>query len=1073
MSTQRATICFLVVLFGPASRASDEAPEVSYQKHIKPLLAEKCYACHSALKQEGSLRLETRELMLRGGDSGAVVAVGDPDGSLLLERVTDDDDSRMPPAEDGARLKPDEVALLRRWIASGAPAPHEEIPAAPVRHWAFQPIRRPDLPATDRNPIDALLSAKRAQKRLVTQPPAERSLLLRRLYLDLIGLPPSMEQLHDARPLPQVIDELLASPHHGERWGRHWMDIWRYSDWYGLGAQLRNSQKHIWRWRDWIVKSLNDDKGYDRMIQEMLAGDELDPHNPDAITGTGFLARNYYLFNRTTWLDSTIEHTGKAFFGLTLNCAKCHDHKYDPISHVDYYSFRAIFEPHQVRLDPVPGETDLEKDGLPRVFDDHTDAETWLHKKGDPKNPDRDTPIRPRVPALFASFQPEIRPVALPPEAWAPGARDYVHRDLLLAVQRQIDAAKKQLNAAREKLAVLSKQPKETTPQPAEDAFSFVDTFDKPNPDAWEVVGDWKYEDGKLVRTTSTRDTEFVRFRKPLPRDFELTCRYTTTGGTTYKSVTFRFDESQDRKYANYVYTSAHAPGPKVQIAFTRNGNHSYPPDGRRAHPINVGEMYELRFAVRDRLVNVWLNDKFLMAWQFPDRGTERRLSLSGFDATVAYDRISIRALPADVKLASATNSPVVSPADAEGAVRVAEARLLAAERKLASVQATVAAERQKYADAGTSAENRLPLFVEAARAQAVALQAEAEYEKLASGGDAAKTKAANAKLRTAQQKLAAADKGEYEALRASRKALEGPAHKEADYPPTYSPISTGRRLALARWATARENPLTARVAVNHVWMRHFGTPLVESVFDFGLRARQPVHADLLDFLAAEFMDSGWSFRHLHRLILTSETWQLASTTADADEHTRQADPDNVFYWRMNPRRMEAQIVRDSILQLAGVLDLTVGGPSLDVGNNSLRRSIYFKHSRDQRDKFLSMFDDADLLQCYRRSESIVPQQALALANSQLSMTNAAKVAERISRLDAVVDSRSFIATAFEMLLGRRATEEELSTCLAYCSDLAALPNYQSEASLKQRSVRVRSRFILSLLNHNDFVTIR
>jgi hypothetical protein len=376
----RSTLLTVVCCFANmiVARGDDT---VDYLAEVKPILSTKCYYCHGVLRQEAGLRLETLELMQTGGDSGAVIVAGNANGSLLIERVSDEDeDSRMPPAEDGAALKPEEIAIVRRWIAQGAPAPDEPTPAAPSEHWAFQPVSRPTIPRGETkddsaatNPIDILLAAQRTPLKLQVQPQADRSILIRRLYLDLVGLPPTLEQLHDERPWEQIVDELLASPHHGERWGRHWMDIWRYSDWYGLGAQLRNSQKHIWHWRDWIVESLNSDKGYDRMIQEMLAGDELAPDDPDVIRATGFLARNYYLFNRTTWLDSTIEHTGKAFLGLTLNCAKCHDHKYDPITQVDYYRFRAIFEPHQVRLDPVPGVTDFEKDGLPRVFDDHLD----------------------------------------------------------------------------------------------------------------------------------------------------------------------------------------------------------------------------------------------------------------------------------------------------------------------------------------------------------------------------------------------------------------------------------------------------------------------------------------------------------------------------------------------------------------------------------------------------------------------------------------------------------------------------------------------------------------------------
>ncbi|MEO1980926.1 MAG: DUF1549 domain-containing protein, partial [Fuerstiella sp.] len=723
-----AAMCILQTITAHPLRAADK---VDYLTQIKPLLAAKCYSCHGVLKQESALRLETRALMTLGGDSGTAVVAGDTTASTILQRVTADEDSRMPPAEDGAALTPEQIALLRNWIASGAVAPDEETPRAPTEHWAFQRIERPPVVQSSTNSIDVLLAAKRQARGLKTQPPAERSILIRRLYLDLIGLPPSLKQMRDQRPWDVIVDELLASPHHGERWGRHWMDIWRYSDWYGLGAQLRNSQKHIWHWRDWIVNSLNADKGYDRMIHEMLAGDEIAPEDPDVVAGTGFLARNYYLFNRTTWLDSTIEHTGKAFLGLTLNCAKCHDHKYDPITHVDYYSFRAIFEPHQVRLDPVPGVTDLETDGLPRVFDDHPNAETFLHLRGNPKDPDSETIISPRVPEILASFQPKVEPIALPVTAYAPGVREYVQQDYLQAAQNSIAVAEKGLTAAHKRLAEIPIASQQNDSNGAVTDFAFSDDFEAPNPDAWEVVGTgWKYKDGSLHQTIATRDPQFVRLKQPLPRDFDISCRYTTTGGTTYKSVTFRFDESDDRKYDNFVYTSAHAPGPKVQVAYTRNGSNTYPPQGRAAHPITVGERYELRFAVRDRLVNVWLNGKFMVAYLFPDRRPDGRFTLSGFDATVAFDDITIRSLPTDVKLAQskdATTRP--KPANS---VETLTAKLAAAEAKVVSLKAIFAAENLRHKKSHLKAASLV-----AAKREAEAVKAAGEYELLAAGKDA------------------------------------------------------------------------------------------------------------------------------------------------------------------------------------------------------------------------------------------------------------------------------------------------------------------------------------------------
>ncbi len=1064
--------CFglvFILAMAPCPGSGAETP-IDYLTQIKPILSEKCYSCHGALRQESELRLETRSLMAAGGDSGEAIVPGESDASILIDRLVDEDGDRMPPPDHGTALKPEEVAAIRLWIDQGAQAPDEVIPLAPSDHWAFQRVARPSVPSSRyANPIDALLEAQRAERSLKSQRLAPRPIAIRRLYLDLVGLPPTRQQLQDERPWEEIVDELLSSPQHGERWARHWMDVWRYTDWYGLGAQLRNSQKHIWHWRDWIVKSLNDDKGYDRMVMEMLAGDELAPEDPEVIAGTGFLARNYYLFNRTTWLDSTIEHTGKAFLGLTLNCAKCHDHKYDPITHLDYYRFRAIFEPHQVRLDPVPGVTDFEKDGLPRVFDDHIDLETYLHVRGDPKNPDKETKITAGVPAILSSFASEAKPVALPYWASVPGARDYVQQDHLQAAREKVQRAESQLVAAKKKLAAAPTEQSKPVDQPG--SFELTEQFNESNSELWELIGDgWQYRDGALLQTVASREPAMARLLKPIPSDFELTCSFTTTGGTTYKSITFRFDQFQDQKYANYVYTSAHEPSPKAQVAYVRGGTNSYPAEGRAAKPIKVGQQYKIRFAVRDTLVNVWLDDEFLIAYRLPDRKPDGFLSLSAFDATAAFDSVTVRSLAQDVKLSEANNKPTASMADAQIGVTRAEAGLAAAEAAVLSVQAIIAADNAKYRD-DASEDVVNELAKNAAVRQAESLKKNALHEIVAQS-DEKKIKAARDRVKKMDQRLAAIENGkfQYHAIRGSRKALETPAHKEADYPASYSPTSTGRRLALGKWVTSRDNPLTARVAVNHVWLRHFGEPLVESVFDFGLRAKRPRHAELLDLLAYEFMESGWSFRHLHRLIVTSEVYRLASSSERADAATMAADPTNQFYWRMNTRRMESQVVRDSLLKLAGVLDLKLGGPSIDPKQGGMRRSIYFLHSRDHQDTFLGMFDDADLLQCYRRSESIVPQQALALANSKLSIEMADKIATRIIESLPNPDRDMFIDATFEILLGRPAEEAERDECRAFHDQMSGLVDDEKS---KQPEQRIRAQFVHAILNHNDFISIR
>jgi hypothetical protein len=327
------------------------------------------------------------------------------------------------------------------------------------KHWAFIPPTRPieqkvKQKKWPRNAIDYFILSRLEKGGIQPSPEADRVTLIRRLSYDLTGLPPAPEEVaaFAADPVPdafeRLVDRLLASPRHGERWGRHWMDVWRYSDWYGSGAnEVRNSQRHIWQWRDWILESLNADKGYDQMIVEMLAGDEIAPTDPKTLRATGFLARNWFRFNRNVWLQDTIESTTAAFQGITLKCARCHDHKYDPFAQEDYYRFRAFFEPHDVRIDRVAGQPDMKKAGLPRVYDSQAkealppdpdegtvnllppifDA-TYLFVRGDEKNPDKEHPLTPAVPAVLGKLDTEIRPVELPLEAYYPDMRDFVPR---------------------------------------------------------------------------------------------------------------------------------------------------------------------------------------------------------------------------------------------------------------------------------------------------------------------------------------------------------------------------------------------------------------------------------------------------------------------------------------------------------------------------------------------------------------------------------------------------------------------------------------------------------------------
>jgi hypothetical protein len=297
---------------------------------------------------------------------------------------------------------------------------------------------------------------------------------------------------------------------------------------------------------------------------------------------------------------------------------------------------------------------------------------------------------------------------------------------------------------------------------------------------------------------------------------------------------------------------------------------------------------------------------------------------------------------------------------------------------------------------------------------------------------------------------------------------------------PVYPKTSTGRRLALARWIANRDNPLAARVAVNHVWLRHFNAALVPSVFDFGRNGRPPSHPALLDWLAVEFMESSWSLKRLHRLIVTSSTYRMASTP---DETDLVKDSDNRYYWRMNSRRVEAEVVRDMVFFVAGRLDLTMGGPELDhdLGLTVPRRSLYFRHAAEKQMEFLKLFDAAAVTECYQRKESILPQQALALSNSEVTLRHARILARTLHPKNK--EEAAFIVAAFERVLSRPPTEDEKTACLEFLKEQTARLtkaggtvgplDAEGKTPAGDPALRARENLVHVLMNHHDFVTVR
>ncbi len=959
------TLALLALLGATLLFPASAHAAVDYLKDIKPVLQQRCLSCHGALRQKGGLRLDTAHLLRKGSHQGIVANPSHPETSPLLARVTTHDpDERMPP--DGGPLSAEQVAALRQWIAEGMTAPSDEVPEAdPREHWSFQGPLRPSVPPTHAsaahgNPIDAFVAAERDARGLEPVGPATPEVLLRRVYIDLVGYPPTRAELHAFLADPsdaayaRVVDRLLASPDHGERWARHWMDVWRYADWFGRRhvPDVWNSAPQVFRWRDWIVACLNADQGYDQMGREMLAADEVRPGDDHAGVATGYLVRNWYALNPNQWMRETVEHTAKAFLGLTLNCAHCHDHKYDPITQEDYFRFRAFFEPMGLRQDRWAGEPDpgpfqryeysalrrVVKTGSVRVLDESPDAPTRLYRGGDERNVDSNAPpIRPGVPAVLGGRVLDVRPVQLPPTAYYPGLRDFVR-------EAEVAARVAALEAAVSNLAALSRA---------------------------------------LAQGTKLGTSE---------------------------------------------------PSRRAAAAVERMSN------------------------------------------------------------DLAMDRARARVRVAEADIESLRRRIAAAVAAHDGTTRDAAEALASEASRAERHHAWCKADEARIAAAEAME------LLRAEQALAGARRAAMETPDKATKDEVAKEDAALKKL---GEELAAR-------TQAAHRALADAATNGATFTPlstVYPATSTGRRRALAQWIFSNENPLAARVAVNHVWMRHFRSPLVRTVFDLGRNGSPPTHPALMDWLAVEFMESGWSLKHLHRLIVTSRTYRLASAPHPRDSdaaHRNASDPDNAFLWRMNPGQMEAEVLRDALLRLAGTLDSTVGGyPVANTeAETSRRRTLYLECFPEDggHSDFTGMFDPPDPTDCYRRTTTVMPQQALALSNSRIARHQAEAIARRLwdnlAHEDAPRPSgdasfaptlprephRRFIHAAFEHILGRRPSTSESDAAMRFLATDADPTPASKEASPRERlasegqataaDAAARASLVVVLLGHHDFIAV-
>ena len=1185
-------LCVFTTLIS-ACVQSAVAQDVDYLKDIKPIFKARCFACHGALKQESGLRLDSGTLIRKGGDGGPAIVASKPQTSHLVERITAaDEGERMPP--EGKPLSAEQIELIKRWILQGARSPKGEEPEAdPRAHWAFQrPVQSP-LPVVKdqrfQNPIDLFIAETREQHGIRAVGEARRDILLRRVYLDLIGLPPTRDELHaflaDESPnaYERVVDRLLASPHYGERWGRHWMDIWRYSDWYGRRQvnDVRNSYPHIWRWRDWIVDSLNEDKGYDEMVAEMIATDELYPDDDERMPALGFIVRNWFSLNYDTWKQDLVEHTGKAFLGLRLNCCHCHDHKYDPISQEEYFRFRAFFEPLELRHDRVPGGPALTKyirykpsssgsllpikAGLARVYDHYFDEKTTMYRLGDTRDKIDGADVTPGAPSIVGGDELSIRSLLLPPTAWYPALKKFALQDELAKLTSEIETAKPAItksNAEQQRLATELKKAAQGLAAAKLIADDSETAFLR---NADDLISWWRFEgaddaSGFLADTSGNQHVlHRITAGDPEAAAFELKASgakaLLLTGIKNKQAAAFNQTKSfaylaasgSERFYANtftfetLVHFDVAATNFNQTIAdyegcwtllhrgldsqqfelrlryWNDEGQLRDVASNQRiqdSEPLvmEVGKDYYVALTMASESVTLWVADlttgSNLQSFRFPRNSkdadfaklakpnSETLFKIGNSDGTgrvvglideVRYTRGALEEEFIAATVGQSSNATLRSVqsklarlksqhAMAEEKLAAAQSQLAAALAKRDAFQARVEVETAKYSAATIERPRALSVAAAKLEHQANIKMARAAVAQAKVSASAQKTadKPDEKMIKTAQQNLAAAQK--------ALQTLEQQSQPR-DYSalgPQYPRQSTGRRRALAKWLVDRKNPLTARVAVNHIWGRHFGTPLVASVFDFGRGGKLPTHPKLLDWLAVELMKgdepdaSSWNMKRLHRLIVTSQTYRLSSRVS-AEHPNLELDSANTWYWRFSRKRLEAELVRDCMRYIAGQLDRRLGGEDIDPKqeDTSKRRSLYFAVYPEAGGtvQFMTLFNPPNPTDCYRRSETIVPQQALAMANSALSVQSAKELAAMVSEQFATESNADepFVVMAFERILSRKPSPEESAACRLFLDRQRQLFTKENVAN---ETLRARNSLIRVLLNHNDFITV-
>ena len=930
---------FVVLLSILDVRAADDRA-VFFESKVRPILAARCHGCHGAKKQESSLRLDTKQGFLKGGDNGAVVDAKQPDQSELVLAIRREEGRKMPPDKP---LPAREVDTLVEWIRRGSFWPDElTLPAndsireAAGKHWAFQPLSWPTqltsanrtqaAPATSdywsRTPLDRFVHRKLNAAGLSPSPTADRHTLLRRVSFDLIGLPPTPDEMEeflaDDHPdaFERVVDRLLSSPHYGERWGRHWLDVARYAD--TKGYVFFEEKKFPWAWtyRDYVIRSLNDDLPFDRFVIEQLAADQLelgDDKRP--LTAMGFLTLGgRFMNNLHDVLDDRIDVVSRGLLGLTAACARCHDHKFDPIPQADYYSLYGVF---RSSIEPTLPPEFLPPPKTEEYAKFSTEMNARQKKLIDfvaGKHSALVTSARTRAAEYLLAAQAQMEKPPTDDFMLLADTND-VNPTMTLRWQIVLEAARKKRHPVWQPWTEFASLPSDQFAQKALEVCERLNSGREPKADG----------------------------RKPLvqPLNPLVITTHCESPPKSLAEVATRYGELFKRIDAKWQATK---PTPLSGPHEEEIRRVLYGPDAPPDVPLAMGWGFLSLFPDRPTQGEYQKLIKELEQWSMTTAGAPARAMVLVDDATPFDPQIFLRGNP------NRFGAPVPR--------------------------------------------------------QSLAISA-----------------------------------------------------------PDRKPFATGSgRLELARSIVDPRNPLTARVFVNRVWMHHFGVGLVKTPSDFGLRSDPPSHPELLDWLAANFIQSGWSVKWLHRQIVLSATYQQASPSktvqrVSADGSRQSADPDNRWLSQMNRRRLEWESLRDALLATSGEMNRRVGGESVELltGFNP-RRTLYGTLDRLDVPNLLTTFDfPTPAATNPQRDSTTVAPQALFLMNGDLTF----EVASRLLRRPEVVtaaDSPSRVRQLFLICFQRTPNDAEQQAAREFLSDTPTTERWTA--------------FVQSLLLANEFAFV-